>query len=62
MAKATEALEKLSTAQLFGCGEAWGLRLGESAIGREILARMEYAKATLAAVAEPHKLKGGKDE
>lgn len=47
LAMAVGALGKLSTAQCFGNGETVGCRLVKTPIGREVLARMEFARATL---------------
>jgi len=43
-----EALRNAGTACLHGSGEAWGMRLSESPLGREIIARMDAANAALA--------------
>ena len=43
-----KALRQLSTAACFGSGEVLGQNLENSAMGREVLARMEYARAALA--------------
>ena len=56
LAKAIGDLGRLSRAEVFGDGGAWGMRLSEDALGREILARMKFARTTLA------ELTGGKDE
>jgi len=43
-----ETLRNAGTACLHGSGEAWGMRLSESPLGREIIARMDAANAALA--------------
>lgn len=48
LAKAIGDLGRLSRAEVFGDGGAWGMRLSEDALGREILARMKFARTTLA--------------
>jgi hypothetical protein len=62
LAKAVLSVKRLSTSECFGSSEVWGLSLSDSPLGREILARMDYANTTLAAVSETHKLKGETDE
>ena len=44
------ALKQLSTAGCFGNGEALGIDMSKTPLGREILARMEYARATIAKI------------
>ena len=56
LAKAVLSVKRLSTSECFGSSEVWGLSLSDSPLGREILARMDYANTTLA------ELTGGKDE
>ena len=56
VAMAVEALEKLSTPHGFSGVAILGRRLSESLMGREIRARMEYARSTLA------ELTGAKNE
>lgn len=52
---AVGALARLSTAEVHGDdGEAWGERLSATIAGREVLARMAYARATLAALKETY--------
>ena len=50
LAKAQAALEKLATAQCFGSGEILGLHLPDTPMGREILARMDFARTTLSEI------------
>ena len=50
LAKAYAALDILATAQCFGSGEILGLRLPDTPMGREILARMDFANTTLAEI------------
>ena len=45
---AIKALTRLSTSEVHGNGEALGCVLSSDPLGREILARMEYASATIA--------------
>lgn len=54
--KALEALNKLSTSQVFGDGEALGTVLTESPLGREIIARKKYALNVI------EEIKGNKNE
>jgi hypothetical protein len=56
LAKAVLSVKRLSTSECFGSSEVWGLSLSDSPLGREILARMDYANTTLA------ELKGQDDE
>ena len=56
LAMAVEALGKLSTPHGFSGVAILGRRLSESLMGREIRARMEYARSTLA------ELTGAKNE
>lgn len=56
LAKAALSVKRLSTSECFGSSEVWGLSLPDSPLGREILARMDYANTTLA------ELKGEVDE
>jgi hypothetical protein len=56
LTKAMSALSEHSTARCFGKGEVLGLNLSDSPMGREVLARMEHARTTLA------ELKGETDE
>ena len=56
LVKAIGDLGRLSRDEVFGDGGAWGMRLSEDALGREILARMKFARTTLA------ELTGGKDD
>ena len=56
LAKAVLSVKRLSTSECFGSSEVWGLSLSDSPLGREILARMDYANTTLA------ELKGETDE
>ena len=48
LAKAMSALSGHSTARCFGSGEVLGLSLSDSPMGREVLARMDHARTTLA--------------
>ena len=48
LAKAVLSVKRLSTSECFGSSEVWGLSLSDSPLGREILARMDYANTTLA--------------
>ena len=54
--KAMSALSEHSTARCFGSGEVLGLSLSDSPMGREVLARMDHARTTLA------EMKGETDE
>lgn len=56
LARAVLSVKRLSTSECFGSSEVWGLSLSDSPLGREILARMDYANTTLA------ELKGETDE
>jgi len=56
LAKAVLSVKRLSTSECFGSSEVWGLSLSDSPLGREILARMDYANTTLA------ELKGQDDD
>lgn len=47
-----DALDKLATPQCFGTGTILGQCLSDNPMGREIIARMEYARATLAKIKE----------
>ena len=48
LAKTVLSVKRLSTSECFGSSEVWGLSLSDSPLGREILARMDYANTTLA--------------
>ena len=48
LAKAMSALSGHSTARCFGSGEVLGLSLSDSPMGREVLARMDHARTTIA--------------
>ena len=50
LVRAVGALENLSTSQCFGNGEVLGCNLSKTPMGREVLARMEFARATLAEI------------
>lgn len=50
LAKAVLSVKRLSTSECFGSSEVWGLSLSDSPLGREILARMDYANTTLAEI------------
>ena len=43
-----ETLRMAGTACVHGNGESWGMRLSQSPLGREIVARMDAANAALA--------------
>lgn len=53
----TDALRVLSTIQVFGNVEFWGEDASKTSAGREILARMEFAKRVLAQVEKNEVLK-----
>ena len=52
LAKAVLSVKRLSTSECFGSSEVWGLSLSDSPLGREILARMDYANTTLAEISK----------
>jgi hypothetical protein len=45
--KMVEALRKLATSECFGKGDVLGMSIKESPMGRELMARMEYARTVL---------------
>jgi len=47
---AMKALTRLSTSEVYGNGEALGCVLSSDPMGREIVARMEYARDTIARI------------
>lgn len=53
--KLVEALARLGTSACFGSGEVLGMHLPESPMGREIIARMGFAKDAIIAYREASK-------